>query len=405
MNRQTWTAVGVFVAVVLSFGVGMYAGVSERVTGLVSAQGVRVSGVQPAGVDFAQFWKAWALLDENFVETASSSNPDNKEKLYGAIKGLTEAYGDPYTTFFPPKEAQQFTEAINGTFSGVGMELGERDGAITVIAPLKNSPAEKAGVRTGDIVVKVNATSTAGMSVDDAVQYIRGPKGTSVTLTFLREGTDDPIVITIVRDTINVPIINGEIKEGIYVISLYSFSQNSGELFRQELRKFVQSGSKKLIIDLRGNPGGYLEASVQMASFFLPIGETIVTEDYKGKHQNVVHRSLGYNVFANAGISVAVLVDQGSASASEILAGALQQNGVATLIGTRTFGKGSVQQLLELGDGSELKVTVARWLTPNGSSISNGGLAPDIVVERTAEDAAAKKDPQMDRALEWLKSR
>lgn len=403
MNRARWKAAGTFAALILAFGVGMYTGVSERVSSMVSAQSL--SSVQPAGVDFARFWQAWSLLNKNFVETHSSSTaPTEQDKLYGAIKGLTESYGDPYTVFLPPAEAKQFNEAIAGEFGGVGMEMGTKEGRITVIAPLKDSPAERAGIRPGDIVVMVDATSTQGLSVDDAVKIIRGTKGTTVKLTLKRESVEAPIVVSIVRDTISVPIVEGKSEGGIYTISLYSFSQNSAELFRQELRKFVASGNKKLILDLRGNPGGYLEAAVQMASFFLPIGETVVTEDYKGKQTNAVHRSLGYNVFAGGGLKMAVLVDQGSASASEILAGALQQHDVATLIGMQTFGKGSVQQLLQLGGGAEIKITVARWLTPNGTNLSDGGLTPDIKVERTAEDFQAGKDPQMDAALKWLAS-
>lgn len=403
MNRAKVVAAGMFVAVVLAFGAGMYAGISDRITGMVLAQGL--GGVQPQGVDFSKFWAAWQLLNKNFVQTHSSSTiPTDQEKLYGAIAGLTDSYGDPYTTFFPPAEAKEFAENLNGEFGGVGMEMGTKDGAITVIAPLKDSPAERAGVRSGDVVIMVDATSTVGMSVDDAVKLIRGPKGTTVKLTFERASTTEPVVISIVRDTINIPIIEGKLEKGVYTISLYSFSQNSAELFRQELRRFVLSGSNKLVLDLRGNPGGYLEAAVQMASFFLPIGDTIVTEDYKGKQTNVVHRSLGYNVFKDANLKMVILADQGSASASEILAGALQQHGVAKLVGTRTFGKGSVQQLLELGGGAEIKITVARWLTPNGNSISDGGLTPDIKVERTIDDAKAGKDPQMDEALRWLKA-
>ncbi len=403
MSRLQWRAAGVFVAVMLAFGIGMYTGVSERVSGMVSAQ--TVSGVQPSSVDFGKFWQAWALLNKNFVQThASTSLPSDQQKLWGAIQGLTDSYGDPYTVFLPPVEAQQFNEAIAGAFGGVGMEMGEKNGNITVIAPLKDSPAERAGIRPGDVVVMVDATSTQGLTVDDAVKLIRGPKGTTVKLTLERASTTAPIIVSIVRDTINVPIIDGKSKNGVYTIALYSFSQNSADLFRQELRKFVQSGNKKLILDLRGNPGGYLEAAVQMASFFLPIGDTVVTEDYKGKQTNVVHRSLGYNVFAGKNLKMAILIDQGSASASEILAGALQQHDVAKLVGTRSFGKGSVQQLMDLGGGAEIKITVARWLTPNGSSISDGGLQADIKADRTAEDYKAGIDPQMDAALSWLKS-
>ena len=403
MSRQKLAVAGVFLGLAFAFGAGMYAGVSDRVSGLVSAQTTGVSGVQPADVDFSKFWQAWSLLNKNFVEThASSSVPSDQEKIYGAIAGLTDSYDDPYTTFFAPTEATQFNENINGTFSGVGMEMGNKDGAITVIAPLKSSPAEKAGILSGDVVVMVDATSTQGLSVDDAVKLIRGEKGTTVKLTLVRAGAKEPVVVSIVRDTINIPLINSSREGGVFTIELYSFSQNSAELFRNELRKFIQSGDRKLILDLRGNPGGYLEAAVQMASFFLPVGDTVVTEDYKGKQQNIVHRSLGYNVFAGKNIKMAILVDQGSASASEILAGALQQHNVAKLVGTRTFGKGSVQQLIELGDGAELKVTVARWLTPNGSSISDGGLKADIEAARTRDDVVAGKAPQKEAALKWL---
>jgi carboxyl-terminal processing protease len=388
------------VAMLIAFGVGIYAGVDGR-----GAYAQTTSGVQPSGVDFSKFWQAWSLLDKNFVEThASSSIPTDQEKLYGAIQGLTDSYGDPYTIFFPPVEAAQFNENINGAFSGVGMEMGDKDGAITVIAPLKDSPAERAGVLAGDTVVMIDATSTQGLSVDDAVKLIRGPKGTAVKLTLKRDKVADPVVVSIVRDTINIPIVKSTEANGVFTIELYSFSQNSADLFRTELRKFVQSGDRKLILDLRGNPGGYLEAAVQMASFFLPVGDTVVTEDYKGKQDNIVHRSLGYNVFAGKNLAMAILIDQGSASASEILAGALQQHGVAKLVGTRSFGKGSVQQLVDLGDGAELKVTVARWLTPNGSSISDGGLQPDIKADRTVDDVKAQIDPQKDAALQWLKT-
>jgi carboxyl-terminal processing protease len=205
MNRPNRATAGVFVAIALAFGAGMYAGVSDRISGIVSAQGL--GGVQPANVDFAKFWQAWAILNKNFVETHSSSTvPTDQEKLYGAIKGLTESYGDPYTTFLPPVEAKQFVENINGEFSGVGMELGMKEGAITVIAPLKDSPAQRAGILPGDIVVMVDATSTVGMSTDDAVKIIRGPKGTTVKLTLTREGKEEPVVVSIVRDTINIPL-------------------------------------------------------------------------------------------------------------------------------------------------------------------------------------------------------
>jgi len=272
-----------------------------------------------------------------------------------------------------------------------------------VTAPLKGSPAEAAGIEAGDIVTMIGTTSTQGMSVDEAVSLIRGSIGTKVTLTLARKGTATPIVVTITRQTINVPEINEYARpDGVYVIQLYEFTANSGDLFRNALRDYLQSGDTRLILDLRDNPGGYLDQAVQIASYFLPVGDTIVTEDFEGKQPNVVNRSLGYNVFAGKKLSMAVLIDQGSASASEILSGALQQQGVAKLVGTRSFGKGSVQQVMDLGNGAQIKITVARWLTPNGTSISNGGLTPDINATTTADQIKAGKDPQMDAAAAWL---
>jgi carboxyl-terminal processing protease len=424
MTATRWKIAGVFVALAVAFGAGVYTGaVRTYADTALAAASSTISSItlslggsyaQPPGVDIAQFWQAWNLLQQNFVQThASTSIPTDKEKLYGAITGLTDSYGDPYTVFMPPAQAQTFQEDISGAFGGVGMELGTKDKQIVVIAPLKNSPAEKAGIKNGDVVLAVDDKSTQGMAVDEAVNVIRGPKGTPVKLLILHQGEMQPVTITIIRDTINIPILNESHRgDGIYVIELYSFSANSTDLFRSALRNFFESGSTKMLLDLRGNPGGYLEAAVQMASYFLPVGDVIVTEDFsggggsslggKGKQDNIAHRSLGYNVFANKKLSMAILVDQGSASASEILAGALQQHNVAKLIGTRTFGKGSVQQLIDLGGGAELKVTVARWLTPNGTSISDGGLHPDIQASTTQEQFKAGKDPQKDAAVLWL---
>lgn len=411
MTSNRWKALGACAALIIAFSVGLYTGVAQHVANTVSAQTsvtLDLDGsAPPSGVDLSELWKAWSLLQENYVPThASSTVPTQQQQLYGAISGLTASYGDPYTVFFPPADATEFEQDIAGAFGGVGMEVdNDANGNVVVIAPLKDSPAEKAGILSGDIVLAIDATSTQGMTSDEAVQLIRGPVGSAVKLTIQRSGQTKPLVISIVRDTINIPVINDyKRSDGIYVIELYSFSANSADLFRTALRDFMESGSNKLVFDVRGNPGGYLEAAVDIASYFLPVGDTVVTEDFKGKQPNIVDRSLGYNVFAGKNLKMAILIDQGSASASEILSGALQQQGVAKLIGTRSFGKGSVQQLMDLGDGAELKITIARWLTPNGSSISDGGLTPDIFATTTQDDIAAGRDPQMDAAVQWLDS-
>ncbi|HWH16290.1 MAG TPA: S41 family peptidase [Candidatus Paceibacterota bacterium] len=354
-----------------------------------------------ASADLTDFWKAWNALNDRFVEThATGTPPTAKEKLWGAIQGLAASYGDPYTVFMPPAEAKQFQDDIRGDFEGVGMEIGIKDGVLTVVAPLKGTPAERAGLRAGDLIITIDGRSTDGLSTDEAVKLIRGKKGTTVTFTILRD--NEPQEISVVRDTITVPTIETATENGIFVISFYSFTANSSQLFAKALAEFRNSGSDKLIVDLRSNPGGYLESAVTIGSFFLSKGTEIVTEDYKGKQENVVHRSRGIGGVPE-GTKVVVLIDQGSASASEILAGALQDAKKATLIGMPSFGKGSVQELVEINGGA-LKVTIARWLTPNGKSISEGGLTPDITVEYTKEDREAARDPQKARAIEFLTS-
>ncbi len=352
--------------------------------------------------NFSDFWKVWNELNTRYVQThASTTIPDTKKKLWGAIQGLTASYGDPYTVFFPPEEAKVFQEDVSGNFGGVGMEIGvNKDNVLTVIAPLKGTPAQLAGILAGDLLVAIDGKSTEGLSTDEAVKKIRGPKGTPVVFTIVRDKKAQDIKV--VRDTISVPTIENsyDAKTGVYYIALYQFTETSGAQFGKAFKEFQASGSTKLILDLRGDPGGYLDQATLIAGYFLPKGAVVVTEDYKGKQDNIVHRSPGQGGLP-AGTKIAVLIDQGSASASEILSGALQDEKIATLVGTRSFGKGSVQQVVDI-DGGSLKITVARWLTPSGRSISDGGLTPDIKVERTQEDYAAGKDPQRARAVEFL---
>ncbi len=354
-------------------------------------------------VDLTEFWRVWNLLDEKFVTSTTSTNLTKEDKIRGAISGLVKSYDDPYTTYFPPEDAALFEEDISGNFSGVGMEVGVRDDMITVIAPLPDSPALKAGLLAGDTIVRINDESTEGMSTDKAVRLIRGEKGTEVHFTVFRKGDTEFKEITIVRDTISIPTSKTEERDGVFIISLYSFNALSEVEIQNALREFVKSGKKKLVLDLRGNPGGYLQSAVGIGSYFLPMGKTIVRESFGGDTGEEVYRSSGRELGSSAPEKLVVLVDGGSASASEILAGALQEHKVATIIGEQTFGKGSVQELVSLDDGASLKVTVARWLTPNGVSISEGGLTPDIVVERTMDDRTNNKDPQLDAAIEFLK--
>jgi carboxyl-terminal processing protease len=366
----------------------------DKITSLVNKQ-----SEMPGDVDFSLFWKAWNVINDKYV---LAKDVKSQDKVYGAIQGLAQSLGDPYTVFMPPVEAKSFNTQISGNFDGVGMEVGMKNGVLTVISPLKGNPAEKAGVMKGDVILKIEATSTQNMTVDEAVNFIRGPKGTSVNLTLYRNEKQGPFVVKLIRDTINIPTVDTELrKDGIFVIRLYSFDALSDDLFRQALQKLIDSNSNKLIFDLRGNPGGYLDAAVDMASFFLPEGKVVVREDYGGKKSEDVLTSKGYNVF-NKKIRMVILVDGGSASASEILSGALSENGVAKLVGEQTFGKGSVQEVVNLTPDTNLKVTIARWLTPNGISISQKGITPDYIVKMTQADVDKGLDPQLDKAVQLL---
>lgn len=402
--RQFISSFFIGAVIVGSFYGGMISGRAQEVQAQRLDAIVNKEVGIPSDVDFSLFWKAWKILDDNYVATgkATSTNSTSQDRVYGAIKGMTESLGDPYTTFFPPAENEAFQTEIEGNFQGVGMEMGIKDGALTVISPLPNSPAKNAGILSGDKVIKIDDTIATDMSIEQAVKLIRGKKGTEVNLTIIREGTEKPIEFKLIRDVINLPVIESSLdpKTRIFTIRLYSFSTQSANLFRGALRDFVLSGSNKIILDLRGNPGGILDAAVDMASWFLPAGKVIVREDYGSGKQETIERSRGYNIFNN--LRMVVLIDGGSASASEILAGALKEHGKATLVGTKTFGKGSVQELMEIDQKTALKVTIARWLTPNGKSLSDGGLEPDIEVKLTEQDVKDKNDLQMKKAIEIL---
>ncbi len=351
--------------------------------------------------DFELFWKALTVLDKKHPDASSISSED---RVWAAIQGLTESYGDPYTTFFTPEETENFEESINGTFSGVGMEVGLQDGYVTVIAPLKNSPAELAGILPGDVITKINDENALEMSVDQAVEKIRGPKGEMVTLSLAREGAGELIVVEILRDTIELVAVETSIAEensNVFVISLYNFTEDIEVEFEAALKEFIASGKKKLVLDMRSNPGGFLSSSIDVASFFVPQGKVIVTESFSedSERENIEYRSKGTTLKFPKNFEMVVLVDGGSASASEIVAGALQEYKIAKLVGTKTFGKGSVQEYIRLGEDTALKITVAHWLTPLGNSISQNGLTPDVDVPY---DEDITQDNQLEAAIELL---
>lgn len=352
---------------------------------------------QPNNVDFSLFWDAWRVIETEYVD---KDNLDREEMVFGAIEGMVRALGDPYTTFFKPEDEKMFREDISGSFEGIGAEIGIRDDTITIISPLEGSPAQQAGLRAGDRVVGIDDTSTQGMSLNEAVQLIRGEGGTTVILTVARNGTTQEI--SIVRDTIRVPVISWENREGVAYVRLFSFSATSPTEFARVMGEVRAAGLERMVLDLRNNPGGFLEAAQRIAGWFVEPGETVAIESFGDlEREDELYRAVGSGAMRD--VALVVLVNEGSASASEIIAGALRDLRDTPIVGTQTFGKGSVQELESLRKGA-IKVTVAKWLTPNGTSISDEGIEPNIVVEiEDPEELEPEEDPQLERALEVVR--
>ncbi len=352
-------------------------------------------------IDFDIFWDTWKLVEEKYTLEPL----DYQEMVYGAVSGMVNSLDDPYTIFLDPEASQQFTEDTEGSFEGIGAEIGVRDSFLTIIAPLKDSPAEKSGLLAGDKVIKIDEQEVVPgrfgiIDIDEAVRMIRGEKGTVVKLTVIRDGLGDFKEIEIVRDTIDVKSVEWEMKDnGIVYLKISQFARDTGDELNKEINEILVSNPKGIILDLRNNPGGYLDIAVEVASRFIPKDKVVVIEESKNKKEEF--KSWGRDRLGN--LPVVILVNEGSASASEILAGALRDNKNSKLVGTKTYGKGLVQEVRELKGGSSLKVTVAKWLTPNGTDINKNGLEPDVEVEMIAEDYEENRDPQLEKAMELLR--
>ena len=376
--------------ILTSFGLGIYFGKTQ------------CQICPPQEIDFSLFWEVYHKLQEKFVDKGKF---DVQKMIYGAISGMVKSLGDPYTVFFPPEETKRFEEDVKGVFEGVGMEIGIRKGQLQVIAPLEGTPAQRAGLRPGDKILKINDTPTSDLTIDEAVNLIRGPKGTEVTLTIFREEWEKTKEIKVVRDVIEVPSLKWEMKEingqKIAYIQLYQFSEKASFDFRKAAIEILESPAQKIILDLRNNPGGYLEVAQDISGWFLEKEKTVVIEDFGQGNKNE-YKSQGPGTFSD--YKVVILINQGSASGAEILAGALRDNRGILLIGEKSFGKGSVQELEKLKEGSSLKITVAKWLTPKGELITDVGLTPNIKVEMTEEDYNEGKDPQLEKAIEVIKN-
>lgn len=388
LKKKNFFIFGTIILIVV-FGIGFWFGKSQKVCPVC----------QPQEVDFSLFWETWSLIEEKFVD---KENFDVQEMIYGAISGMVRSLNDPYTVFLPPEETKTFLEDVKGTFEGVGMEIGIRENQLQVIAPLEGTPAQKAGFRAGDKIMKIDEKSTIDVTVEEAVNLIRGPKGTTVNLTIFREEWGETKEFKITRATIDIPSLKWEIiEEDIAYIKLYQFTEKASFDFRTASFEILSGPAKKIILDLRNNPGGYLDVAQDIAGWFLKKDEIVVIEDFGENKKREEFKSKGPSRFLE--YPIAVLINEGSASGSEILAGALRDNRGIMLIGEKTFGKGSIQELERLRGGSSLKITIAKWLTPNGGLISGIGLEPDIGVEMTEEDYEEDRDPQLEKAIEIIK--
>ena len=380
--------------VLLIFGGGFAAGRGD-IHWHSTQSGLNTSA--PDRLNYSSVNQVYDLLKKNFDGSLSQ-----KQLLDGLKAGLVEATGDPYSEYFNQAQAKQFNDQLAGSFTGIGAELGkDSDGNIIVIAPLSGYPAEKAGLKSRDIIAAVNKQSTSGQSIDSVVQKIRGPADTDVTLTIVRGGAN-PFDVKITRAKITVASVKYNIDGAIGYLKISQFGQDSYRLTRAAAQDFKAKGVKAVVLDLRGDPGGYLDSAVDISSLWLEQGKTVVQERRAAK---VVDTEYATGINTLKGLPTVVLIDGGSASASEITAGALHDNSVAILVGAKSFGKGSVQQVINLSDGSELKVTTAHWYTPNGKNIDKQGINPDVTVSLSDSDVSAGKDPQKDKAYQILQQK
>jgi len=347
-------------------------------------------------VNLDKFWQVWDLLYKKYDGEVSRDN-----LVIGAIKGMVASLDDPYSEYLTKAEAQKLSDDLSGKLSGIGVEIGIKNNKLTVIAPIDDTPAFRAGIRSGDIIVSIDGVDSSTLTLDEAVGKIRGEAGTKVKLVIIRGG-QSPKELELTRENINIASVKSEIKPGnLGYLRIRRFGEDSAAKIIEAARQFREQNVRGVIIDLRDNPGGYLESSVEVSSQFMDSG-VVVREKSKFKTEKVIRATGGGKLTT---LPLVVLINSGSASAAEIMAGALHDHKRATLVGEKTFGKGSVQEIINLGDGSELKITISHWFTPNGVNISKEGIKPDIESKITADDYNAGSDPQLDKAIEVLKSK
>ncbi len=402
ISPQFFFLLGAFL-IILSFVIGFFIGDARATRKLVPDGRGQVSGQGGVpshladDVDFEQFWDVWNFVKESFYKQPVS----DKELYYGALKGVLSGLNDPYSVYFDPKEAEEFAANLEGSFGGIGAEIGIREEKLVVVTPLPETPAARAGLMPGDWILKIGDQETNGMSVEEAVSLIRGEPATEVVLFITREGLETPMEVKIIREKIVIDSVKWKIdKNNIMRISLSTFNHDTSELLSEAIQETLTSNVKGIVLDLRSNPGGLLTTAVDVASAWVGYKPVVIE-----KSKEDARTFNGVKAPRLTGIPTVILVNGGSASASEIVAGALQDYGVATLVGTKTFGKGSVQDYRELEDGSAVKVTTATWYTPKGRSIHETGIDPDIEVSFTIEQFKEGMDPQLEMAIDVLLGR
>ncbi len=402
VTKKSWAkSYGIVFALIITFFSGWFLGSGRTLGDRTSAADTQlrqkglISSSYQGAPDFQLFWDVWDNIKSEYIHQPVSDS----DLFYGAMRGLLSALDDPYSEFYDPELAEIFDQELSGSFSGIGVEVGIKKGQLVVIAPLDGSPGDLAGLRAGDHILSIDDVDTAFLSLDEAVSRIRGEEGTTVTLLVQNE-SDDPRTITITRKKIEHTGLRWEMLEGgIAHLKLSSFDEETENLLNQFIRQ-ESDGIKGIVLDLRNNPGGFLDMAIEVSSEWVEHGIILRERDHAGEERQ--HHSRGRARLA--GIPTVVLVNEGSASASEIVAGALQDYGVATIIGKTTFGKGSVQKYETLEDGSSFRLTVAKWFTPRERAIDEAGIVPDVEIDLTEEDFDNSQDPQLDAALQILRA-
>jgi len=382
------------------FGFSATSGTSSPIAAVQTALPGLSNVVQNSSVppEFAVFWEAWNIIQKDFY----GKIPTNKELTYGAIHAVLKTLNDQHTVLIEPHGTAQENEQLRGDFQGIGANVNLIDGQVTIVSPIPGSPAEKAGILAGDIIVKVDDKDISGLSLDEVIALIRGPKGTSVKVTLQRKNLVNPVVLTITRGTIPLPSVIAKMQENnIGYVRLTIFGEKSKDEVVTAINDLKKQGAKGLIFDLRGNPGGYLQAAIDVASQFIPDGVVAYERGKDGVAQPF--QATGNGAWTN--LPMVVLIDKGSASASEIVSGAIQDRGRAPLLGETSFGKGSVQSVHQLSDQSSVHVTIAEWLTPNKTQITGKGLTPDVPVTITTDEQKNGIDSQLQAAIKYLKEK